>query len=172
MTYALSTVTDGTGVTPLPIGQAECPKYVKNGSPPPAKPASDWSTDTLKADCAGRFTLCYEVKAGNVDAPSPTDCTLAKVCVSADYLKANEEQAFPPLGPWVSDNTTCVAQFTTTGGYGEMTVIGESVLCDKVDDGAGRAIVFNRVKYCSPSCSGASKAPECTNCGQGAGGTF
>jgi hypothetical protein len=55
-----------------------------------------------------------------------------------------------------------------------MTVVGESVLCDKVDDGAGNAFVFNRVKYCPSKCEGGANPtdPECQNCQQGGSGQF
>ena len=55
-----------------------------------------------------------------------------------------------------------------------MTVKGESVLCDKVDDGAGNAFVFNRVKYCPSKCRDMANAalPECMNCQQGGSGEF
>ena len=55
-----------------------------------------------------------------------------------------------------------------------MTVVGESVLCDKADDGAGNSLVFNRVKYCPSTCRLPENAakPECQNCQSGAGGTF
>jgi hypothetical protein len=173
-TYAVSTVTDGTGSTPKPVGESDCPTIPQQSSPPPAKPGSDWSTDTLKVDCAGHFKLCYELKAGTFETPKATDCSLVKVCTEADYPKENVEQAFPPLPAWTSPNSACAAQWEATGGYGEMTVVGESVLCDKVDDGAGKAFVFNRVKYCPSTCRLPANAglPECQNCQSGAGGTF
>ncbi|CAN5913543.1 hypothetical protein BH11MYX4_BH11MYX4_17100 [soil metagenome] len=173
-TYAVSTVTDGTGSGGKPVGESDCPTIPQSSSPPPAKPGSDWSTDTLKVDCAGHFKLCYELKAGKFETPLPSDCSLTKVCVEADYVKENVEQTFPPLPAWTSPNSACAAQWDTTGGYGEMTVVGESVLCDKVDDGAGNAFVFNRVKYCPSTCRDAGNAgkPECMNCQQGGSGTF
>ncbi len=179
--YAVSTVTDGTGSScgpPTsqckPVGQSDCPTIPQNSSAPPPKPGSDWSTDTLKVDCAGRFKLCYELKAGTFETPKPSDCSLSKVCVEADYVKENVEQPFPPLPAWTSSNTACAAQWEATGGYGEMSVVGESVLCDKVDDGAGNAFVFNRVKYCPSTCriAGNETKPECLNCQQGGSGTF
>lgn len=173
-TYAVSTVTDGKGSTPKPVGQADCPAIPAASAPPPPKPSSDWSTDTLKVDCAGHFRLCYELKAGTFETPKATDCSLTKVCVEADYLKEDVEQPFPPLPAWTSPNSACAAQWETSGGYGEMTVVGESVLCDKVDDGAGNAFVFNRVKYCPTTCALPANAgkPECQSCQQGGSGTF
>ena len=173
-TYGVSTVTDGTGSTPKPVGQADCPTIPQASAPPPAKPGSDWTTDTLNVDCAGHFKLCYELKAGKYEDPKATDCSLTKLCVEADYPKENVEQPFPPLPAWSSSNNACAAQWIASGGYGEMTVVGESVLCDKVDDGSGGAFVFNRVKYCPNKCQGGANPtdPECMNCQQGAGGTF
>lgn len=162
--YAVSTFDDGTG--------AKCTDQGTEGPGP--TPPSPWTTDTLTVDCAGHFKLCYELKAGKFENPLPTDCSLTKQCVEGDYLKENVEQAFPPLPAWVSMNQDCAKQWQAGGGYGEMTVVGESVLCDKVDDGAGGSFVFNRVKYCPPLCRDAANAalPECQNCGQGGAGEF
>jgi len=173
-TYAVSTVTDGTGANGRPVGESDCPVVPQESAPPPPKPASDWSTDTLNVDCAGHFRLCYELKAGKYEDPKPTDCSLTKVCVEGDYAKENVEQAFPNLPAWTSANSACAEQWNTIGGYGEMTVVGESVLCDKVDDGSGGAFVFNRVKYCPSLCRDAANAskPECQNCQQGGSGQF
>ena len=167
-TYAVSTAVDGMGVS-------KCPD-VPQGQPagPVTNPNPVWSTDTLKVDCAGKFKLCYELKAGDFDNPKPTDCSLAKVCVEADYLKENVEQPFPDLGRWNSSDTACAYKWEQSGGYGEMTVIGESVRCDKVDDGNGQPYVFNRVRYCPKLCRDPANAglPECANCQQSGSGTF
>jgi len=163
--YGISTVEDASG------GSA-CPDIPQGSSPPPKAPSQAWSKNTLTADCAGHFKLCYELKAGSFDNPSPSDCSLAKVCVEADYVKENVEQAFPDLKGWATTSTTCAAKWNSIGGYGEMSVVGESVLCDAVDDGAGNARVFNRVKYCPNTCTAGSTAPECANCQAGGGGTF
>ena len=180
--YAVSTVTDGTGSScgpPTsackPVGQSDCPTIPQGDPSPPKPPSTDWTTDTLKVDCAGHFKLCYQLKAGTFETPLATDCALTKpLCVEADYPKENVEQPFPAIGAWASADKACAAKWEATGGYGEMTVIGESVLCDKVDDGAGKAFVFNRVKYCPSTCRLPANAgnPECQNCQQGAGGTF
>jgi hypothetical protein len=53
-----------------------------------------------------------------------------------------------------------------------MTVLGKSVRCDVVDNGAGQPLVFNRVKYCPGTCTAGSTAPECMNCQQGGSGQF
>ncbi|MDB4946713.1 MAG: hypothetical protein JWP97_6247 [Labilithrix sp.] len=165
-TYAVSTIPDGT------TGNAACPSPAAGSMPPPAKPVQDWSTDSLKVDCAGHFKLCYELKAGNYDAPSPSDCSLTKVCVEADYPAENTEQPFPNLPAWTSNDAACAAKWNASGGYGEMSVVGESVLCDKIDDGAGSSYVFNRVRYCPSSCNTNPGAPECASCQQGGSGTF
>jgi hypothetical protein len=138
----------------------------------PTMPMGDWSTDTLKVDCAGHFKLCYELKAGNGMMPMPSDCSVAKVCVEADYLTANQVQTFPPLPGWVGSNGACATQFATTGGYGEMSVVGDSVTCDKVDDGNGGSYVFNRVQYCPLSCNMNPMGAGCMNCMQGGSGGF
>jgi hypothetical protein len=182
--YPVSTVTDGTGSScdpPTnmcrPVGQADCPKLPAGSMAPPSKPGTDWTTDTLTVDCAGHFKVCYQLKAGDIKNPLPTDCAIMdKICVEADYIKENVEQTFPPLPGWTSTaaNTDCALKWRTTGGYGEMTVQGESVLCDKVDDGSGGSVVFNRVQYCPSKCEDAANAmdPECVNCKQDGSGVF
>jgi hypothetical protein len=184
--YPVSTVTDGTGSScgpPTnackPVGQSDCPTIpaAQAGTAPPPKPGSDWTTDTLKVDCAGHFKVCYQLKAGDFKNPLPSDCAIMdKLCVEADYLTANVEQAFPPLPAWTSTsaNTACALKWKTSGGYGEMTVQGESVLCDKIDDGAGNSYVFNRVQYCPSKCQNAANMndPECVNCKQDGSGAF
>ncbi len=169
--YGISTVLDATGaskcVDPVPP------------EPPPA-PSTKWSDDTLKVDCAGHFRLCYELKAGDFKNPKASDCAVTPrdangkpaLCVEGDYLKEGVEQAFPTIGAWVSANTACSAAFKDTGGYGEMTVQGLSVRCDKVDDGAGNPQVFHRVQYCPFKCGQTPTAPECQGCQQGGSGQF
>ena len=169
--YGISTVLDATG-------KAACEDPVPP-EPPPAPPTK-WTDDTLNVDCAGHFRLCYELKAGDFNAPKATDCALTPrdasgkptLCVEGDYLKEGVEQAFPSIGAWVSKDTACSAQFKNTGGYGEMTVIGLSVQCDKVDDGAGNPEVFHRIQYCPFSCGQNPTGPGCANCQQGGSGQF
>ncbi len=167
--YAVSTAIDPADSI------AKCPVLGSGATPPPVNPNPIWTTDTLKVDCAGHFKICYELKAGNADAPEATDCSLSgKLCVEADYVEANKEQAFPDLPRWNSADTACAARWRTVGGYGEMSVVGQSVLCDKVDDGAGNAFVFNRIKYCPTKCEKPENAsdPDCINCKNGGSGEF
>src|SRR4029077_434048 len=120
------------------------------------------TTDTLKADCAGHFKLCYGLKAGTAATPKPGDCTLmAPVCTEADYTTPNVVQPYPDLAAWTGANVACAQQFAATGGYGEMSVIGESVRCDVVDDGKGNPFVFNRVQYCPLACNTNPSGPGC-----------
>jgi len=163
--YAVSTYMDAGG-------KAQCPSNISNTPPPQPQPGKTWSTNTLLVDCAGTFKLCYALKAGNAASPQPTDCELVKVCIEAFYPEANTVYPMPDLPAWTSTNTACATQFATSGGYGEMSVIGLSVTCDKVDDGAGNAYVFNRVQYCPLSCASNPSAPECQNCMQGGSGNF
>jgi hypothetical protein len=160
---SVSTYIDSTG-------KAQCPPA---SNPPAPEPGSTWTTDTLKADCAGHFKLCYALKAGTASAPKATDCSLmTPVCTEDDYSTANAVQPFPDLPAWTGTDTACAAQFASTGGYGEMSVIGESVRCDVVDDGHGNPFVFNRVQYCPLSCNSNPSGPGCTNCNQGGSGQF
>ncbi|MBI3181810.1 MAG: hypothetical protein HYZ28_06670 [Myxococcales bacterium] len=151
-------------------GKAQCPTNPTN--PPQPQPGTTFTTNTLQVDCAGHFKLCYELKAGKAATPSPTDCSLVKVCTEADYPVADQVFKMPDLPSWTSPNPQCAATFASTGGYGEMSVIGLSVRCDAVDDGSGNPYVFNRVQYCPLSCNQNPTAPECAGCGQGGGGTF
>lgn len=179
--YPVSTVTDGTGSGGRPVGQSDCPTIPQMSAAPPALPGSDWTTDSLKVDCAGHFKVCYQIKAGDIKNPQASDCPIMdKLCVETDYLQENIEQTLPPLPAWTTTTaneaayTTCAAQFRATGGYGEMTVLGQSILCDNVDDGAGGAFVFNRIQYCPSKCEGGMNAtdPECVNCKQDGSGEF
>jgi hypothetical protein len=159
---AVSTVIDASG-------KAQCPPL---SSVPTQPPGDIWSHDTVKVDCAGHFKLCYEIKAGDFANPLASDCSVAKTCTEGDYLQENVEQSFPSLGGWLGHDSACAAKFQSAGGYGEMTVVGLSVRCDKVDDGAGNAYVFNRVRYCNQECMQNPSAPGCAGCGQGGSGTF
>jgi hypothetical protein len=132
-----------------------------------AAPTESWSTDTIETDCAGTFSLCYTIKAGNGKAPLPTDCTIAKVCASAYYMTAGMVQQWPDLPGWISDPSAsaCVTQFQASGGYGQMSVVGQSNQCEDVSE------VFQTVTYCPTACNG-SDAGMCGSCQAGGGGTF
>jgi hypothetical protein len=133
---------------------------------PPAKP---WANDTITADCQGHFKLCYALRAGDGQKPMPGDCTLAKVCTEGDYTQVNQAQPFPPLPAFAAGDAAaiaCAEQFAATGGYGEMSVDGETITCDQFSR------VFNRVVYCPLTCNQTPNDPKCQNCQQGGGGTF
>ena len=133
------------------------------------KPNMPWSNDTISADCAGHFKLCYALRAGNAMMPTPQDCTIVQVCVEADYTQTNMPQKMPPLPAFLaSDNAAvaCALKFAKTGGYGEMSVVGETVTCDKFNR------TFNRVNYCPFSCNQNPNDPMCKSCGNGGGGNF
>jgi hypothetical protein len=157
-------------------GGIACP--MGSDTPPPEpQPGVPWSTDTLKVDCAGSFTLCYTIKAGSATNPQPSDCVVGQSCVSGDYLTANATQPFPPLPGWPAagapSTASCAAEFLANGGYGEMSVKGLSELCEPIgaDDG-GTPAVFNRVPYCSMTCQMNPMAAGCGNCQTGGSGTF
>lgn len=141
--------------------------------PPSPHPYSTWSEDTLLVDCEGRFNLCYTLRAGNAEDPQPTDCVVARVCTGEFWYDArNVEQTLPPLPSWVSTENACAQQFVSSGGYGEMSVIGLSIECDPIDDGSGDEYVFNRVNYCALDCDMRPTDPDCMNCGRGGSGMF
>ena len=161
--YAVSSYLVGSTVT--------CPT-LSDTPPPTPEPGVPWSTDTLKVDCEGSFTLCFTIKAGSSTNPLPTDCVLGQSCVSGDYTTANAVQTFPPLGGWASSDPSCAAKFSASGGYGEMTVKGLSELCEVIGADGGAPEVFNRVPYCSPMCQTNPNAAGCANCQTGGSGTF
>lgn len=152
MTTAFSS-SDPTGMSPA------CPGAPAAGSP--------WSNDTLTVDCAGTYTLCYTIKAGDATKPSPSDCVLEKSCTMGYYGQVGMAQTFPQLPSWTSSDATCIQSFTNNGGYGEMSVHGTSLLCDMIPDH-----VFQRVTYCKLSCMPGSTDPACAMCGNGGSGGF
>jgi hypothetical protein len=160
-------VTIGVSTTQDPDGGAAVYPVPSQSTPePPPLPSANWSTDELTVDCAGTFTLCFELKGGDFNHPSASDCSIAKVCLPQTYYaNANVSQPFPPLSAWeaTAAQSTCAATFHQNGGYGEMSVVGESVLCQHIDDGHGNSFVFHRIQYCPASN---------TSCGQDGTGSF
>lgn len=139
---------------------------------PPTKPSESWSTSRLNVDCAGQFQLCYALKAGKAGAPKADDCVLMKKCFDVWYDKAGKSQDLPDLPGWVAEDPTCAARFKNTGGYGEMSVLGKSAECDPVDDGNGKAYVFERTTYCKPDCNETPDSEECRDCSVNGAGDF
>jgi hypothetical protein len=169
------TVTDSQGnmtttayaSTPPPMGSppgtaGTCPFDQNTGTP--TVPAS-WSTDTLKVDCAGVWTLCYTIKAGDPKNPQPSDCVLGQSCTTVNYPGAgnmvNTTVPAPDLPGWSSTPAmaACIQQFLSTGGYGEMSVNGQSDQCESIGEN------FQYVPYCPLM----NPPPGCSN---GAGGPF
>jgi len=154
-------------------GQPQCPDASPTAPPPPApQPGQPWSKNRLNVDCAGQFKLCYTIKAGDAANPRATDCTVAQSCTEAWYPKENTTQDLPDLPAWVAKDSACGGQFHTVGGYGEMSVQGLSVECEKVDNGSGQPRVFSHVRYCPAKCSKDPSLPECKDCGNGGSGDF
>jgi hypothetical protein len=154
---AVSTYLDSSGKMQCAVDSAG--KFVST--------SPNWSTTTLKTDCAGHFKLCYAIKAGDPNNPQPTDCTVMQVCTEGDYKTPNTVQPFGSLGAWQTGDVACASKFATTGqGYGEMSVLGTSVECDSVGK------VFQRFKYCPLSCNTNPSAPECAGCTTGGSGGF
>jgi hypothetical protein len=161
--YAVSTYVDSSG-------QVKCPN-VGNTPPPPPQAGPPWSTSSLNVDCAGQFRLCYTIKAGDFNNPSPADCMLAQSCTEAWYGQKNTPQDLPPLPGWSSSDPGCVANFDKVGGYGEMSVVGKSIECEPIDDN-GQPLIFHRIKYCPLVCAQNPGLPACKSCGNGASGSF
>lgn len=139
----------------------------------PQVPSDPWSTNAVTSDCTGYFKLCFTLKALSApNAPqSASDCTMKQVCTEAYYSVANQQQSFPDLPGWVTQTApekSCAQAFVSNGGYAEMSVVGESDECDKVNK------VFQTVTYCPLKCADPANAndPECVNCTNGGGGPF
>ncbi len=162
--FAVSTFLSG--------GSAMCPRSPSMTPPPAPEPGTTWSTDRLTVDCAGRFRLCYTLKAGNADTPAPGDCVVTRQCVETWYPTAGAMQELPPIPAWTSSDSACARSFRDSGGYGEMSVIGLSIECDEIDDGMGAEYVFNRVNYCPLRCNTMPTLPECMGCMMGGSGSF
>jgi len=139
---------------------------------PPAMLEGIWSTSTLNVDCAGQFTLCFTIKAGDVANPSADDCVVMETCHDVFYEEARVDQVLADLPSWRSLDNACAEAFDMRGGYGEMSVLGESVECDEIDDGSGGRYVFHRTNYCAPSCQMTPTAPGCSECRTGGSGEF
>ena len=145
--------------------------------PPKTVPSTPWSKNTLKVDCAGHFKLCYSIKTGDAKNPKPSDCVIGTVCTEADYVDANKEQAFPELPGWLSpaSASTCIPGIidpnVKTPTYGEMTVVGKSVICDEINDN-GAPLVFNRVPYCAIDCKDNPTRVDCVSCQAAGSGGF
>lgn len=136
------------------------------------QPAEDWTASTLKAECAGRFELCYTIKAGDVERPKTSDCVVKRLCIETWYAEPGQAQSLPGLPAWRAADDDCTRTFVEKGGYGEMAVHGLSSECDDVDDGDGSPYVFKRTRYCSPRCASQPGLPECKACGTGGSGQF
>lgn len=136
------------------------------------EPTADWTTSTLKAECAGRFKLCYTLKAGNVEEPKDGDCIMRRLCLDTWYPTQDREQKLPNLPGWRATDAACMRSFVEKGGYGEMSVLGTSAECEAVDDGHGNPYVFKRTRYCSVRCGMTPDRPECKACGTGVSGQF
>lgn len=164
--YAVSTYV-GEG------GSAQCPDLPAGATPPPAPMAGTvWSTDRLTVDCAGRFRLCYTLKAGDAAAPTAADCVVAETCVETWYPEPDVVQELPPLPAWTSSDSACARAFRDTGGYGETSVVGLSIECDDISDGSGGRYVFNRADDCPIRCNTDPTLPECVGCMMGGSGSF
>lgn len=145
------------------------------GGPPPVA-VGPWSASRLTVDCAGAFHLCYTLKAGRAETASPSDCTVARVCVDTWYETPGATQELPMLPGFPNatspDNAACARQFALNGGYGEMSVQGTSVECDPIDNGSGGEYVFSRNNYCPADCADRPTDPDCTMCSSGGSGSF
>jgi hypothetical protein len=150
-------------------GKLECNN---TASGVPMVPSETWSTSKLDIACAGEFTLCFTIKAGDIDNPHADDCVVHAACQDVLYEEANVELELPDLPAWTSADSACATDFLDNGGYGEMTVIGETFECDIIDDGQGEPYVFYRTSYCPVSCNETPDAEGCRDCSTGGSGDF
>lgn len=149
----------GDGGTPLSAaisttiagGAAQCPNDFTT------KPTAPWSTDALTTDCAGQYTLCVTLKAGDPRAPQAGDCTLAQSCAEGDYAAASQAQTWTALPSWLSSaaQLACAMRFRDSGGYSEASVSGTATGCGTV----GR--VLFRVGYRPAACNNNPNGPGC-----------
>jgi len=135
VTGAVSTYIDSSGTI-------QCPT-----NPAMPQPGTTWSPDTVSTDCAGNFTLCYTIKAGSATNPQSTDCVVGQACTMGYVPAPSMVTTLPDLPAWTGTNVACAQQFATTGGYGEMSVYGESVRCEMIGS-MGTPYVFGRNSYC------------------------
>jgi hypothetical protein len=171
-------LSDGSGTVTdafsswLEGGSLSCGGPYTAGEPVPV-PTEDWSANRLTVDCQGQFTLCYTIKAGDADAPDPSDCVVGQSCTSAYYADPNVQQELPPLGPWLASDTACARQFADSGGYGEMTVVGVTLDCQQIG-ATDSPYVFNRRPYCPLCCADDSCTDgfDCDACSTGGSGGF
>ncbi len=153
-------------------GEIACPPAPWDGPP-----AGVWSNNRLTVDCEGRFELCYTIRAGDIEDPQDTDCIVADSCIPETwYRERGVEQEMPPLPSWHTSDGACVTSFFADGGYGEMSVRGQSVECEMIDDGSGERYVFNRVAYCPLFCNNPADPmydeARCSSCRTGGSGMF
>lgn len=162
--YMVSTLVDSSG---NPV----CPwKYMP--PEPPTKPSQTWTPSTLKVDCEGEFRLCITLRAGQYAKPSTSDCMVARVCTTKIwYGKKNTTQTLPALPSWSSNNSACAKKFIDQGGYGEMSVTGQSIECQKINLG-NTPRVFARFGYCPYICATKPSLPQCKICTKGGSGSF
>jgi hypothetical protein len=136
----------------------------------PGSSSYPFTKNTLKVDCEGTFDLCFTVRAFNASGKTVNDATtqdcalMPRQCTGpSEYPTRDVTKALSDLKYWTSSNAACANNFTKYGGYAELSVKGQSYLCEKVDDGNNGYRVFYRIRYCSPN--------E-TNCTSGASGPF
>jgi hypothetical protein len=178
-TWSIANSTPCTTVDPMTMQPTVMNSSVQNGNnslcpdvDPQTAAMTPWSTNSIKADCAGHFKLCYSLKAGDINHPDMGSCTIMTTCVDAEYPVAGQEMKLPDLPGWASNDPACVAKFANGGGWGEMTVLGQSYGCDQIDDGGGMPFVFNREPYCPLKCSDTPDTPECKTCATGMSNMF
>ena len=155
---AVSTVDKGNGTY-------GCPADLSGKAP-----SEPFSTSTLTVDCAGHFTLCYTLRAGPVAEAKPDDCILTRLCVETDYATPDQPQAVPPLPGWATttpDQIACAKKFTAQGGYAQLSVEGQTALCDTLPERT-----FVTLGYCSLLCAKTPDAPQCAGCQNGGSGSF
>lgn len=172
-------------LVPCPVSEGETgplffySSHLDNGQPvcdpvgalPPDAPAVDWGRSVLNVDCAGRFELCYMIKAGRVDEPADDDCVVTRQCFDIWYEEAGTDLSIDVPG-WASEDGACGREFRERGGYGEMSVRGLSVECDDIDDGQGGPLVFFRTGYCRADCDQTPDDPACRKCATDGEGGF
>ena len=159
--WLVSTFLDG-------LGQPQCP--TSDARPPVPEPGTNFSTNRLTVDCEGTFNLCLTLRGGVISSASSNDCVVTQICTGDVWVESRGQvQELPELPSWVSTDSVCARRFLDEGGYGEFSVLGQSIECDAVDDGAGGPFVFLRFPFCPAICATEPSTPGCEECTTGGG---
>jgi hypothetical protein len=128
---------------------------------PQPLPSDAWSKIEVSSQCAGTGQFCVGVWSGSSQAPSASDCQLARVCSAIDYAGGNQRLELPAIPSWVAESSECAQRYEREGGYLEFIVQSDQLGCDTT---AGSTKL---VPLCPVRCQADPKGPGCNICGNG-----